>query len=196
MNTIPTKRLSRYTPAAVGFLMILTVALFPRPSVGQTEAAPGFTALFNGKNLDGWRTAKTEKAEPLDGKAEAGNGRIKVASGVLSYDPKIKGNCYIDSTKEFSKDVHIKLEFKPGAGCNNDFFLRGSKFDIVPGKKETQNVKEGEWQMLELIVKGDEIVHKIDGAIVRTAKTSGGATPFMLRAESGSIELRNIQFKE
>jgi hypothetical protein len=194
--TILTKRPCHITQTAVGFLMVLAVALSPRLSMGQTEAAPGFTALFNGKNLDGWRTAKTEKAETLDGKTEAGNGRIKAASGVLSYDPKIKGNFYIESTKEFSKDVHIKLEFKPGAGCNNDFFLRGSKFDIVPGKKETANVKEGEWQTLELIVKGAEIVHKIDGAIVRTAKASASATPFMLRAESGAIELRNIQFKE
>jgi len=189
-------RLSHSTSAVAGLFMVLALALSPGVSVGQTEAPAGFTALFNGKNLDGWRTAKTEKAEPLDGKTDAGKGRIKVADGVLSYDPSIKGNFYIETTREFAKDVHIKLEFKPGAGCNNDFFLRGTKFDIVPGKKETQDVKEGEWQTLEIIVKGDEIVHKINGTAIRTAKTTGGATPFMLRAEFGPIELRNIQFKE
>jgi len=157
---------------------------------------PGFTLLFNGKNLDGWRTAKTAAAEPLEGKTETPGGRMKVKEGTLVYDPSVKGQFYIETTKEFSKDVHIKLDFNAGPKCNNDFFLRGTKFDIVPGMKETKDVKEGEWSTLEIIVKGDSVEHKINGQTIRTSKATAASSPFMLRAEIGDIQIRNIRVKE
>ena len=114
----------------------------------------------------------------------------------LVYDPAVKGDLYIETTKEFGKDVHIKLDFKPGPKCNNDFFLRGSKFDIVPGNKENKNVKEGQWHTLEIVIDGDTIEHKIDGEIVRKGKAGAKATPLKLRAEFGAIELKNVRAKE
>jgi len=157
----------------------------------------GSVLLFNGKNLDGWKTARSKEAtESLDGKTEAYGGRFKVADGVLTYDPAVKGDRYIETAKEFAKDLHLKLEFNPGPKCNNDFLLRGTKFDIVPGKKETESVKEGEWQTLEIIIQGDKIEHKINGKTVRTSKAGAAATPFMLRAEIGAIQIRNIRVKE
>src|SRR5262249_46886729 len=110
---------------------------------------PGFTLLFNGKNLDGWKEAIKNK-ESLEGKTEAFGGRFKVVEGRLVYDPAVKGDLYIETVKEFGKDVHIKLDFKPGPKCNNDFFLRKTKFDIIPEKGETKKVKEGEWQTFEI----------------------------------------------
>ena len=45
-------------------------------------------ALFNGKNLDGWREASRDKAS-LAGKTEAFGGRFKVIDGVLVIDPAV-----------------------------------------------------------------------------------------------------------
>src|SRR5438105_15054325 len=87
---------------------------------------PGFTLLFNGKNLDGWKEAGGKK-ELLDGKTEAYKGRFKVVEGKLVYDPAVKGDLYIETGRQFCKDIHIKLDFKPGPKCNNDFILRGTK---------------------------------------------------------------------
>ncbi len=164
-------------------------------SADDFKLEPGFTLLFNGKNLDGWKEA-SQKKEALDGKTEAYKGRFKVVDGVLVYDPSVKGDLYIETAREFGKDVHIKFDFKPGPKCNNDFFLRGTKFDIVPTKGETKNVKEGEWATFEIVVTGDKIEHKINGQAVRTAKTKTAASPFKLRAEFGVIELKNIRAKE
>lgn len=175
------------------FTLMLPMACF---SAAEPAVEPGFVPLFTGKNLDGWQTAKTNAPEPLQGKTEAFGGRFKVTDGVLVYDPAVKGNLYIETTKEFAKDVHIKLEFNPGAKCNNDFFLRGTKFDIIPGTKETKDVKEGEWQTLEIIIQGDKVEHKINGQVVRTSKTSVATSRFMLRAEFGAIQIRNIRVKE
>lgn len=184
----------RFFPLALLGLLLITGVLHAHAAEAAPEA--GFAPLFNGKNLDGWQTAKTPKMEPLDGKTEAFGGRFKVAEGVLKYDPAVKGNAYIETTKEFAKDVQIKLEFKAGPKCNNDFFLRGTKFDVVLAGKETKDVKEGEWATLEILVEGEKVEHKINGVTVRTAKAGAGPSRFMLRAEFGEIQVRNIRAKE
>ena len=106
-------------------MRMLTCGLLALALIAPTLAAgdnfkleSGFTLLFNGKNLDGWRQAAGKK-ESLDGKTEGSNGRFKVADGIINFDAKVKGDQYIETTKEFGKDVHIKFDFKPGAGCNN-----------------------------------------------------------------------------
>jgi len=186
----------RNLPLALILSSLTAFFTTPRISAADFTPEPGFTLLFNGKTLDGWQTAKTATAEPLQGKTEAFGGRFKVVEGTLVYDPAVKGNLYIETTKEFAKDVHIKLEFKPGAACNNDFFLRGTKFDVVPGGKETKNVKEGEWSTLEIIVQGDKVEHKVNGETVRTSKATAASSRFMLRAEFGEIQIKNIRVKE
>jgi hypothetical protein len=177
--------------------------LMPLPgmSAGDFKLEPGFTLLFNGKNLDGWKEVGGKKDAPLalDGKTEAYMGRFKVVDGKLVYDPAVKGDKYIETAREFGKDVHIKFDFKAGPKCNNDVFLRGTKFDIVLGKgKESKNVKEGEWCTFDLIVNGDMVEHKINGETARMTKGKAGAkaTPFKLRAEFGAIEVKNIRYKE
>jgi len=158
---------------------------------------PGFTPLFNGKNLDGWKEASGKK-EALDGKTEAYGGRFRVVDGKLVLDPEVKGDLHLETARTFAKDVTIKFEFKAGPKCNNDLFLRGTKFDIVPGNKENKNVKEGEWTPFELVVTGDKIEHKVGGETARTAtlKADAPASTFRIRAEFGALEIRNIRVKE
>jgi hypothetical protein len=167
----------------------------PRVHADEFKLEEGFTLLFNGKNLDGWKEASGKK-ESLEGKTDAYQGRFKVVDGSLVYDPAVKGDLYIETKREFAKDVHIKFDFKPGPKCNNDIFLRGTKFDIVPGNKENKTVKEGDWSVFEAIIKDGMVEHKINGETVRKSKTSANTSPFKLRAEFGAIELKNIRFKE
>jgi hypothetical protein len=150
---------------------------------------PGFTSLFNGKDLTGWK--EKGKKDQLAGKTEAHKGRFKVADGMLVIDPSVKGDLYIETVMEFGKDVVIRLDFNPGDKCNNDFFLRGTKFDI-----KLDNAKLGQWHTLEIAVTGDKIEHKIDDKSARVAKIKGGATPLMIRAEFGAIQIKNIRAKE
>jgi hypothetical protein len=161
----------------------------------KPDRTPAFTLLFNGNNLDGWQPKG--KKESLDGKTEAFAGRFKVAEGKLVYDPAVKGDRFIETTKEFAKDVHFKFEFKPGPMCNNDILFRGTKFDIIPGNRENADVKEGEWATFELIAIGDMIEYKINGATVRTTKARAATpSPFVLRVEIGAMEVKNIRVKE
>jgi len=160
-------------------------------AAGEFKLEPGFTLLFNGKNLDGWKTKKGN--EPLDGKTEAYNGRFKIENGSLVIDPKVKGDVIIETAKEFG-NVHIKFEFNPGPGCNNDLFLRGTKFDIVA--KQLKNVKEGEWNTLEIIATGDKIEHKVNGESKRMSTAKAKTSVFGIRAEFGPVQIRHLRVKE
>lgn len=180
------------------FLFAGLVALTSRASAADDfKLEPGFTLLFNGKNFDGWKEFSGKK-EKLDDKTEAFKGRFKIADGKIIIDPSVKGDLHIETQKEFGKDVHIKFDFKPGPKCNNDLFIRGTKFDIVPGNKELKNIKEGEWYTFEIIITGDKIEHKANGETARSGKLKKDdkATPFRIRAEIGQVEIKNVRVKE
>lgn len=157
-------------------------------------AAADPVALFNGKNLDGWKEASKDKA-PLAGKTEAFGGRFKVQGGVIVIDPSVKGDLHIETEKAVEGDARVVLEVKSGAKCNNDLFIRGTKFDLNPGGKEGKNLKEGEWAKVEIVIKGDSIEHKINGEVARKAKTKGGATPLRIRAEFGALEIKSVRLE-
>ena len=168
--------------------------LFAPPQVCSQDfkLEPGFRLLLNGKNLDGWRT-KTGK-ELLDGKTEAYKGRFTLKDEILVIDPMVKGDVVIETAKDLKGDLHIKFEFKPGKGCNNDLFLRGTKFDLIPGT--VKSIKQDEWNEFEIIVTGTKIEHKCNGKTERTSKAKGDASPFGIRAEYGPVEIRRLRIKE
>ena len=145
----------------------------------------GFTPLFNGKDLSGW---KTEKGESLDGKTEAYNGRFKMADGVLTIDPTVKGDVKVFTTREFDKDVHIRFEFKPDGKCNNDLFLRGLKFDIK--KPDVKDLREGEWNSFDIIIAGGKAEFRHNGVTLKMVPVKGKASPLGIRAEFGSMQVR------
>src|SRR6476659_6335128 len=140
----------RRLSSAILVLGLMLLAPIPGRSADDFKLEPGFTLLFNGKNLDGWKEASGKK-EALEGKTEAYNGRFKVVEDRLVIDPAVKGDLHIETASTFGKDLTIKFEFKAGPKCNNDLFLRGTKFDIVPGSKAGKNVKEGEWHTFEIV---------------------------------------------
>lgn len=177
----------------VGFLALSLLTTLPvKAGENDFKLEPGFTLLFNGKNLDGWKT--TTGGESLAGKTEAYKGRFKVSDGKLVIDPKVKGDVRIQTVKDFGKDMHIKFEFLPDKGCNNDLFLRGQKFDLVKGN--VKNFKEGEWHKFEIVIKGDSAEFICNGETQRKAKAKKGGTPLAIRAEFGSVEIRRLRVME
>ena len=173
--------------------LTICVALLSAAGLAADDFKPedGFTFLIGGKELSGW---KTEKGESLDGKPEAYGGRFKLADGVLTVDPAVKGDVKIFTTREFGKDIHIKFDFRPDAKCNNDLFLRGLKFDLK--RPDVKNMKEGEWNSFEIVITGDKAEFKNNGETLKTVSVKGKATPFGIRAEFGSMQVRRLRVKE
>jgi hypothetical protein len=166
---------------------------------------PGYRLIFTGKNLDGWQAKadakkdKDAKPESLAGKTEAFGGRFKVADGVLVIDPAVKGDRYLETAEPVGGDVTIRFDFKPGEGCNNDLLFLGTKFDIKAGEKlkdAVKGVKVGEWNKLEVVVKGGSADFVVNGEKVATQKTKGDKGPFTLRAEFGPISYKNVRVSD
>jgi hypothetical protein len=153
---------------------------------------PGFTFLFNGKDLTGWKVRKG--GESLDGKTDAARKRFTVKEGLLVVDPKVPGDVWIDTAKELKGDVHIKFDYLPGKGCNNDLFLRGVKFDIKTG--DVKNIKFDEWNEFEIIVVGKKIEFRNNGQVQRTGTVRSDSGPLGIRAEFGPIQYRRLRVKE
>src|SRR5436305_359436 len=82
----------------------LVTVSWSRTSADDFKPEPGYQLLFNGKDLDGWREASGKK-QSLQGKTEAYDGRFKVVDGKLVYDPSVKGDRYLETTREFAGNV-------------------------------------------------------------------------------------------
>ena len=148
---------------------------------------PGYKLIFNGKNLDGWRT-QTGKKESLDGMTEAFNGRFKAKDEELVIDPSVKGDVRIETQHEFGKSVTIRFEFRPGEKCNNDLFLLGTKFDITLAA--IKNAKKGEWNEMEIVAKDGKVAFTCNGQFVGSIPTKAEKSTFAIRAEFGTIAIR------
>src|SRR5687767_14194763 len=98
-----------------GTLTMLLCLTAQSVAADDFKVEPGFTPLFNGKDLSGW---KERGGAALDGKVETVKpaGRFKVADGAIVIDAKAKGGAFIDSVKTFDKDVHLIFEFKAEEG--------------------------------------------------------------------------------
>jgi hypothetical protein len=179
-------------------MRLLVSIAFVSCAVGSAAAddgklEQGFTLLFNGKNLDGWQT-QTGKKERLDGKTEAFGGRFVVKSGELVIDPAVKGDVLIETKQQFGGRVTIRFEFKPDAKCNNDLFLLGAKFDIK--KEDIKNLKQDEWNELEIVAKDGKVAFTCNGQLVRSSATKGDKSTLAIRAEFGTMTIRKLRASE
>ncbi len=175
------------------FAMSLTLACSLLGAAFATAAddlEPGFKPLVNGKDLSGW---KTKKGDSLDGQAVSPDKRFKVEEGRLIIDTSAKGDVTINTAEEFAGDLVVKFEYKPGKGCNNDLFLRGTKFDLKPN--DVKNLKQDEWNEFEIIVTGDKAEFKNNGELQKTLPAKSAKSPLGLRAEFGPIEYRKLRIK-
>lgn len=104
--------------------LALSVAAFG----ADNQAPEGFTSLFNGKDLDGWKVPQGD------------NGHWKVIDGVIDYDAKSEapGDKSLYTTKEFS-DFVLRIDWRiketPYVNPNVPYILPdGSHAKDVQGK--------------------------------------------------------------
>jgi hypothetical protein len=100
-------------------LSIFICTLLALATLNAGEPPKGFTSLFNGKNLDGW------KAKP---------GGWTVEDGVLTRKPR---SGYIWTEKAYG-DFILDVEVKVSPRCNSGIFFRTDPKNSVQGGFEIQ----------------------------------------------------------
>ena len=123
---------NRFLPFTCFFHLSL-LATFTTTAPAQSQPPNGFTALFNGENLEGWWGLATEDPrkwmalppDELARKKEASLQNIarhwRVRDGVLVNDGK---GLYLSTEKNYG-DFELRLEYKTVAKADSGIYLRG-----------------------------------------------------------------------
>ena len=126
------RQTQRLTSAIVIILLVLFGAHLPW-TTAHAETRQGFTPLFNGKDLTGWKglvgNPKTRAVMSPDELAAAQKeadedmrAHWKVVDGVLQFDGEGKSLC---TTKDYG-DFELYVDWKILAGGDSGIYLRGS----------------------------------------------------------------------
>jgi hypothetical protein len=170
----------------------------------EFKPEPGYTSLFNGKDLTGW-TYKPAPKEDLAGKTVTPDGRIEVKDGIIVVHAKDKagkgGIKDLYTTKEFNKDFHLKLEFRAATKADSGVYIRGTQLQVrdyptVGPYKNLKNFKDQGWNTLDILVKGTSAECKCNGELLVPAMKVPAKGGVGLQAETGKFEFRHVQIKE
>lgn len=193
-------------------MTVLALALALAP-IGPDDAQapntppPGFTALFNGKDLTGWDDS---------GKAK---GHWTVRDGVLHYDGR--GDS-LKTAKDYG-DFELYVDWKIGPEGDSGIYLRGKPqvqiWDRPEGSGGLYNNKVGpskplkvadkpvgEWNTFHIIMKGDKVTVFLNGEKVVDDVTLENYPDYKdpipatgtieLQHHDHPLEFRNIYIKE
>jgi hypothetical protein len=138
----------------------------------QFKPDPGFTSLFNGKDLTGWMYKPTPK-DDLTGKTETADGRIEVKDGVIVVNAKDKkgggGIRDLFTVKEYNKDFHVKLEFRAAPKADSGVYIRSSGAQLqvrdypTVGPYKPKSFKDADWNQLDIIVRAGVVSTNVNG---------------------------------
>ena len=185
--------------------------------LGSYSYSQSSAALFNGKDLSGWTIHGDEKWFVEDGEL------------ICESGPK-KGYGYL-STLEHYDNFELSLEFKQDANGNSGVFFRstlegtkisGWQVEVAPPGDNTggiyesygrgwlikpdlikdENLKYGEWNLMKIMVKGNNVKTWLNGTEMvnfEDEKIGEGKGSIALQIHSGGdlkIRWRNIKLEE
>jgi hypothetical protein len=163
-------------------VLLLSIAFCFVFSVASQAQEKGFTALFNGKNLDGWVGNKES---------------YQVKDGIIVIEPKGGGGGNLYTEKEYGNFV-LRFEFQLTPGANNglgihaplegdaayvgkelqildnehekyaklqEYQYHGSVYGVIPAKRGFLK-PTGEWNQQEVIVEHPKIKIILNGTTI------------------------------
>jgi hypothetical protein len=160
----------------------------------EFKAEPGYTALFNGKDLTGWRLGK----EALDGKTATANKKWHVTDGIIVIEGGGGGDLY--TTTDYNKNFHLKLEFRAAPRADSGVYLRGVQLQVRDyprvGPYKSAKFNDNDWNVLDITVKGPVYTATVNGKAVSENDTlevsfTGGKP--MARLNGSPLDFTNIQ---
>jgi hypothetical protein len=177
-------------------VMLVTLACTPgRAAEAETEA--GFVSLFNGKDLTGWGY----RTNQFDGKTQSDDGRFTATNGMLVVNPRQPRLVQsIWTTREFSNDFVLKLEFRAAVNADSGIFIRKPQLQcrdyLVAGPyKQLKNYKPQDWNEIIVTVK-DNVAHcECNGEVLEDALKLPASGPIGLEGDRGQMEYRRIRLK-
>ncbi len=191
------------------------------------EIEPGYESLFNGKDLTGWGFRPTSEkmlrgrnrwlsgnpnapawpivSEPIsfDHQKATGEGRYRAIGGrlVVTTPPEGRKIQQLWTTRDFTGDFELKLEFRATPNADSGVFLRGPQLQcrdyIIAGPyKELTKYRAQQWNQLRVTVT-DGVAHcTCNGEVIEEALKIPDSGPIGLEGDRGQVEYRRIRIKQ
>jgi hypothetical protein len=198
------------TGLAIALLAVLVWCRAPAARAADAGDEPGFTSLFNGMDLSGWRFGK----EPLDGKTATVDGRFKVEKGVILVtgqrrpdEPRMEE---IDTAAPLDRDFILRFDFRASPNANSGLHLRDHAlphqlqirdYPRAGPYKSLKHYKDGDWNSIEVTVKarpgGKDAVARCtcNGEVLEESLVIPAKGPIGLQSETNTLEYRNLRVK-
>jgi hypothetical protein len=176
-----------FSAALAASLLFSHAAFAESPALSTEEQAQGWKLLFNGKNLDGWRSFKKKEA-PRQGwvvedgllthKAKAGGGDIITEATFNDFDltwewklaPGANSGLKYFITEERTSAIGHEYQLIDDAGHKDALLAEGKRvtasfYDVFP-PKGAKPQKAGEWNASRVLVQGNHVTHWLNGTKV------------------------------
>ena len=167
---------------------------------------PGFTSLFNGRDLTGWGFRKRKslkRLESFDGKKASNDNRYVAINGrlVVTTPPEGRRFQQLWTTQEFPKNFILKLEFRATPNADSGVFIRSPQLQcrdyLLAGPwKDLKDYKPQDWNEMVVTVKGGTAHCTCNGEVLNAAMKVPATGPIGLEGDRGQMEYRRIRLKE
>ena len=195
-----------YAKWAAALRPLLATNAFLETEPDDFKLEPGYVSLFNGNDLTGWGFRKRKSLELLrnfGGKKASDDGRYVAINGrlVVTTPPEGRRIQQLWTTRKFSKDFTLKLEFRATPNADSGVFIRKPQLQcrdyVLAGPwKELKNYKPQDWNELVVTVKGGEAHCACNGEVLNAAMKVPATGPIGLEGDRGQMEYRRIRLKE
>jgi hypothetical protein len=199
--------------AQLSLVALLSVSLATVVHADDWQPDPGFTSLFNGRDLTGWCfRAKVDRkssrvgdiTEQFDGKTESSDsGRYSARDGILTVTfPKGQERliAQLYTVEEFPGDFILKLEFRASVNADSGIFIRRPQlqcrdYRVAGPYKDLKMYKPQDWNQIEVVVKGGVARCTCNGEVLESELKVPETGPIGLEGDRGQMEYRHIQIK-
>ncbi|HVS54159.1 MAG TPA: DUF1080 domain-containing protein [Opitutaceae bacterium] len=179
-------------------LAVIALALAAPLRAADFTPDPGFTALFNGRDLTGWHL---KDGPPLDGKTDAGDGRYAIVDGALSgNDQKAQhGRVLLWTTKALTGNFVLRLEFRAAEKTDGGLFFNKTQLQCGDyssyAYKSCKAYRPLDWNAIEVTVRDGVARCTCNGELLEAALKIPEPGEIGLEADKGAIAYRRIEFK-
>ena len=160
---------------------------------------PGFVSLFNGRDLTGWGY----RTNNFDGLTTSSEGRYLAKNSrlIVTTPPEYSSLRQLYTTRWFSNDFVLKLEFRATPNADSGVFIREPQLQcrdyLIAGPyKSLQRYKPQDWNEMVVSVKGNVAHCTCNGEVLEEALKVPAAGPIGLEGDRGQMEYRRIRVRE
>ena len=178
-------------------IVLATCGLVATLRADDFAPEPGFTLLFNGKDLTGWQH---KDGPALDGKTDAGDGRFTVADGAINGNgDRTKGRQLLWTTGEHKGNFVLRLEFRAAPKTDGGLFFNKTQLQCGDynnyAYKTFKFYKPEDWNAIEVTVTDGTAVCTCNGEVLETALRIPELGAIGLESDRNPISYRRVRIK-